>query len=168
MRNINFNLSLVILLTIISCQQSQPLVEEPVQKHIVQPNFSFRAHIETDFVAGHPDSLILSQKGRNNVLILDKDIQLSDNDLNKIEYKKKSADTKSITLYFNKEGTRKITQLVKSKKNKKLIFMLNGEVYDVIDISKLPTKGTLELKSHIMSTDADKLYETMPERLRVK
>lgn len=131
----------------------------------VKPTFSFRLHLETTNTDGVPDSLIQSVRGKNDVVIMDTVVHVDELDLNKIEFKKETAETKKVIFYFNKEGAGKIAKLVKKRKKPMAVVVMNGEVYEVLNLNNAYKSGVLRLSKSILVSDADKLAATMPKKL---
>lgn len=160
----SFFLIVTVLISVFySCSTSKEPVKPEVES-ITKPKFSLRLQLEKKDAEGLADSLILSTRGKNDVVLLDPVIQLNESQLNKVEFKKDGKETRKIVFYFNKEGSAVLAKLIKAKK-KKLVVMMNNEVFETTDLTAEMKNGIFRLAKSITVSDADKLKETIPVEL---
>lgn len=133
-----------------------------------QPTFTFRVQLELKDAEGMDDSLIQSVRGKNDVVVMDSVVVVNETDLNKIEFKKDSKDTRKIIFYFNKLGSSKITSQIKKRKRVMAVITMNGEVYEVVNLVSTFKNGVLRLGKSITAADSEKLKSTMSESLIAK
>ncbi len=149
-----------------SCTTTHEPVKTEVDS-IAKSKFSLRLQLEKKDADGLADSLILSTRGKNDVVLLDPVIQLNESHLNKVEFKKDGKETRKIVFYFNKEGSAVLSKLIKAKK-KKLVVMMNNEVFETTDLTAEMKNGIFRLTKSIVISDADKLKDTIPVELLAK
>lgn len=159
-----FYITLSVLIA--ACTPTQETTQ-PVSAELSKPKFSLRMHLEKKDAEGLADSLILSTKGKNDVILLDPVVQLDETMLNKVEFKKDSKETRKLVLYFNKTGAAKLSQLIKSRK-KGLVVMMNNEIYETTKLTAEMKNGIFRLMNPIWIKEADQLKETIPSEILVK
>lgn len=147
---------------IISCSSSNESNTAPKE---VKPSFSFRLHLESKNSDGIPDSLIQSVRGKNDVVIMDSIVYVDELDLVKLEFKKETAETKKVVFHFSKEGASKFAKVFKKRKKPMGVVVMNGEVYEVLNLNTAYKNGVLRLNKSILTSDAEKLIATLPKNL---